>query len=179
MRVREIVEDFLEHLQRDEEAVQRVFGQLVSPREDLVEQHALAFEIAFEQRVREFALVGEVIEEAALGDPDGGDDFLDRGRGKSLGQDGGLCGVEEALAGVARYGRREGGAAEAFRGGHVAILPGFLSRVRGQVALGPERPQSRCRKKARPPAFFSEGSGAALYRIARNEDGGPGNRTAA
>lgn len=101
MRVRKIIEDLLEHLQRDQEGVQRIFGQRVGAREDLVEQDALAFEIPFGQCMGEFTLVCEVAEEPTLRDADSCDDLFDRRRGKTSGEDGCLCGVEDALAPVA------------------------------------------------------------------------------
>ena len=59
------------------------------------------FEVAKQQRLGEVALVLEVVEEAALGDAGGGDQFLDRGGGKALGQHRFLGDGEQAFAGVA------------------------------------------------------------------------------
>ena len=81
--------------------MQRVLVELVGAAEEIVEQRVLALEVAHEQRLGELALVLEVVEEAALGDADGGDQLLDRGAGKALLEHGRLGDVEKALARVA------------------------------------------------------------------------------
>ena len=90
-----------EELQPDQEAVQRVVVQFVAAAKELVEHRAVLLEVALEQRLREIGLVLEMIEEAALGDADRGDDLLDRGRGESLREHRLLGGRENPLARLA------------------------------------------------------------------------------
>jgi hypothetical protein len=54
-------------------------------------------DVALHQRGRELALVLEVIEEAALGDAGGGDQFFDRCGGEALLENGGLGQFQDAL----------------------------------------------------------------------------------
>ena len=89
------------HLEADEEAVQRVLVQLIGATEQVVEQRVVALDVAHQQRLREVALVFEMIEEAALGDTDGGDQLVDRGGGEALFEHRRLGRVENALARVA------------------------------------------------------------------------------
>jgi hypothetical protein len=56
----------------DEKAVQRVLVKLVGTAEQIVEQRILPLDVADEQSPGELVLILEVIEEAALGDADGG-----------------------------------------------------------------------------------------------------------
>lgn len=63
---------FRHHLEADEKAVQRVLVKLVGTAEQIVEQRILPLDVADEQSPGELVLILEVIEEAALGDADGG-----------------------------------------------------------------------------------------------------------
>jgi hypothetical protein len=55
--------------------------------EDVVELALVVVQITLHQGAGEVVLVLEMVEEAALGYADAGDQFLDRGRGESLLQD--------------------------------------------------------------------------------------------
>src|SRR5258705_5879371 len=58
------------------------------------------------ERLGELVLVLQMIEEAALGDPDRGDHLLDRGGSEALLKHGGFGHVENALACIAALARR-------------------------------------------------------------------------
>ena len=100
MRFGQIAHHLGEQLQADQEAVQRILVKLIAAPENVVEDRPVVREVAQQHRLGELGLVLEVIEEAALGDADRGDQLLDRGRGKALGQHGGFRDFEDALAGV-------------------------------------------------------------------------------
>ena len=105
MPVRQIGHQFRHHFKADEKAVQRVLVELIGAGEQLVEQRILALHVADEERLGELVLVPEMIEEAALGDPDRGDHFLDRGGGEALLEHGGFRHVEKAPACIASLAR--------------------------------------------------------------------------
>ncbi len=69
MRLRQVFEQVAKLLHGDQEGVQRIFRQLVRTREELVEEHFFFRQITFQQRMREFALVGEVVEKPDLAMP--------------------------------------------------------------------------------------------------------------
>ena len=60
--------------------MQRVGMEFVSAPENLVEQKLVAFEVTEQQSFGELAFVLEVVKEAALGNADLGNYFLDRSR---------------------------------------------------------------------------------------------------
>ncbi len=76
--------------------MQRVVVQRIGPREQIIEDDLVAFEIALEQRLREIVLVAEMIEEPALGDACRRDQLVDRGQGEALVQHGVLGEIEDA-----------------------------------------------------------------------------------
>ena len=84
MRLGQVAHHLGEQLQSDEEAVQRIVVEFVAAREDFIEHLLVVLDVAQHQAHRERGLVAEVIEEAALGDADRGDDLVDRGRGETL-----------------------------------------------------------------------------------------------
>lgn len=90
-----------EQFQSDQEAVQRVFVQFVGTVEQFVQHLPVMFEVANQQRLGEFGLVLEMVEEAALGDTGSRDQFVDRGAGEAFRQHGFLGQRQQALAGVA------------------------------------------------------------------------------
>jgi len=98
MAARKIGHQLRQHLEADEEAVQRILVEVVGAGEELIEQRVLALDVADEQSLGELALVLEMIEESALGDADGGDQLFDRSGGESFVEDGSLGRVENALA---------------------------------------------------------------------------------
>src|SRR6476659_8347974 len=63
------------------------------------------FDVADEQSLGELVLILEVIEEPALGDVDGGDQFLNRRGREAFLEHSGLCHVENAPFGVAALAR--------------------------------------------------------------------------
>ena len=79
---------------------------LRSAGEQVVEQLPVMFEVAQQKTLGERTLVPEVIEEAALGQADLGDDLLDRGRRETLGQHGRLRHGEDLLAGLPTFAAR-------------------------------------------------------------------------
>src|SRR6185436_2932312 len=90
---------FCEQLQRNQEGLQRIVGQLTAARKDFVEQLIVGRDIAAEHFAGERVLVLEVVEEAALGEAGFRDHFLDRGGAESLGENGGFRDFENSLAG--------------------------------------------------------------------------------
>ena len=98
MAVRQIGHRLGEQLQRDQERLQRVVGQLTAAREDLVEQPIVGRDISAEHFAGERILVLEVVEEAAFGEAGLGDHFVDRSGAKSLGEHGGFRDLENSLA---------------------------------------------------------------------------------
>ena len=98
MAVRQVGHGLGEQLQRNQERLQRIVGQLPAAREDIVEQPIVGRDIAAEHFAGERVLVPEVVEEAALGEPGLGDHFVDRGGAKSLGEDGGFRDLENPFA---------------------------------------------------------------------------------
>ena len=78
--------------------MQRILVELIGASEDLVEQCVLARDIADEEGLGELTLVLEMIEESAFGNPDCGDQLLDRGGRKSLFEYCRFGRVEDALA---------------------------------------------------------------------------------
>lgn len=80
MAVRQIRQSFGQQLQAEQKSLQRIIGQLMSPTKDFVVDALVVLDVAFEQRPGEFILVPEMVEEAALGNADLGDQFVDRGR---------------------------------------------------------------------------------------------------
>jgi hypothetical protein len=97
MAVGQIGENFRHHLEQDEKAVQRILVELVGTPEEIIEESVLAFDVTLQQGLGQGALVAEVIEEAALGDADGGDELVDRSRGETLLEHAGLRRVEDAF----------------------------------------------------------------------------------
>jgi hypothetical protein len=83
--------------------VQGTFVELVGAAEQVVEERVLALDIADQQRLGEVALVLEMIEEAVLGDADGGDELVDGCGGEALFENGGLGRVENAVPRVAAF----------------------------------------------------------------------------
>ena len=88
-------------LRATSEAVQGVVIELVGAAEDVGKRRVVLVDVAAHQRLGEVALVLEVIEEAALGDADAGDQLVDRGGGEALLEHGGLGELEDAGARVA------------------------------------------------------------------------------
>ena len=58
--------------------MQRIFVQFKGALFELVKQLVFSIDVALEQRLRELVLVGEMIEEPALGNADIGYDLFDR-----------------------------------------------------------------------------------------------------
>ena len=81
---RQVGHHFRQHLKPDEEAMERILVELIGAGKQLVEQSVLARHVTDQKRLRQLALVPEMIEEAALGDADRRDQLLDRGRGEAL-----------------------------------------------------------------------------------------------
>ena len=96
MRARQVGHHLGEQLEGDERAVQRVVVELVGAAEDVGKRSVVLVDVAAHQRLGEVALVLEVIEEAALGDADAGDQLVDRGCGEALLEHGGLGELEDA-----------------------------------------------------------------------------------
>ena len=86
MRIGKVGHHFRKHLQSDKKAVQRILMKLVSTLKEVIKQSLLVIDVALKQRLCEVALVGKMIEEAALGYAHGSDDFFDGCGGKSLGK---------------------------------------------------------------------------------------------
>ena len=80
---------------RKKESLQRVVGQLMGPAKDLIVDTLVVLDVAFKQRPCELVLVTEMVEETALGNADLGDQFVDRGRAKTLRQHRRLRDVED------------------------------------------------------------------------------------
>ena len=66
----------------------------------IVEDRVVGGDVAHHQRLGEFALVLEVVEEAALGDAGARDQLIDGGRGKSFLQNGRFGNFQQAIAGI-------------------------------------------------------------------------------
>ena len=81
---REVGHHFRQHLKSDEEAMERILVELIGAGKQLVEQSVLARHVTDQKRLRQLALVPEMIEKAALGNADRRDQLLDRGRGEAL-----------------------------------------------------------------------------------------------
>ena len=85
-------------VEEQQEALQRIVGQLLGAQRELVHDRVVLGEEADQQLAGEVALVLEVIEEAALGDPGGLDQLVDRGAGEPLVDDRVVGEVEDAFA---------------------------------------------------------------------------------
>lgn len=80
--------------------MQRIVVQFAGTAEQIVEQRFLAFEIPFEQRLGQGTLVAKVMEEAAFGDPNLGDQLLDGRGGETLVQNRSFRRIQQTFAGV-------------------------------------------------------------------------------
>ena len=89
---------FCKHLKPDKKAMQRILMELVSSLKHLIKQYFLLVDITLKQSLGHVALVWEMVEEAATGDSNRGDDFLYRRRGESFGKKGLFRHLEDALA---------------------------------------------------------------------------------
>ena len=88
--------------QADQQRLQRIVRKFAGAAEHLVELAVMVVDVAAQHRMGEFALVAEMVEEAALGQPGLGDDLLDRGRGKALGEHRGFGDLPECVRGCRR-----------------------------------------------------------------------------
>jgi hypothetical protein len=86
--------------------MQRVLVELIGASKQVVKQCVFALDIANEERLRQFSLVAEMIEEPALGYADSGNQLVDRGSGKTLVEDRRFGGIENALAGITAFALR-------------------------------------------------------------------------
>ncbi len=86
MRIGKVGHHFGKHFQANKKAVQRILMKLISTLKELIKQALLVIDVALKQRLGEVALVGKMIEEAALGYAHGSDDFFDGRGGKSFGK---------------------------------------------------------------------------------------------
>ena len=106
MRLRQVGKHLGEKLETDQEAVQRVFVQIIATAENAVEQFAILPQVAQQQTLGEFALILEVIEEAAFGNTGRRDQLLDRGGGKSFGEHCAFGELKQSFARVAGFAGR-------------------------------------------------------------------------
>ncbi len=96
MAVRHVREHLGQKLQPDQHGMQRVVVQVARPRPEVVEYLVLDGDMTLDQCPRQGVLVGEMVEEAALGDLGRRHDLLDRGGIETLLQDRVLGNVENA-----------------------------------------------------------------------------------
>mgnify|MGYP007007714802 CR=1 FL=1 len=98
MHAWQILHQFGQEFQTDQEGFERIVAQFRAASEYIVEDLLILGNVAAQHLVGEFVLVPEVIEETALGDARFCDHLLERGRGKALRQHAVLRDLQNSLA---------------------------------------------------------------------------------